>query len=33
MDKILLETSFYWLSDYVVRFKIGVGVYEKFTKM
>jgi len=30
MDKILLETSFYWLSDDVVRFKIDVGFYEKF---
>jgi len=33
MDKILLETSFYWLSDDVIRFKIEVGVYEKCTKM
>jgi len=32
-DKILLETSFYWLSDDVVRFKIEVGVYKKCTKM
>jgi len=35
MDKILLETSFYRLSDDIVRFKIEVevGVYEKCTKM
>jgi len=32
-DKILLETSFYWLSDGVVRFKIEVGVSEKCRKM
>jgi len=29
MDKILLETSFYWLSDDKVRFKIDVGFFEK----
>ena len=28
-----LETSFYWLSDDIVRFKIEVGVEEKCTKM
>jgi len=32
-DNILLETSFYWLSDDVARFKIEVGVEEKCTKM
>jgi len=32
MDKILLEMSFYWLSDDIVRFKIEVGVKEKCTK-
>jgi len=32
-DKILLETSFYWLSDDVVRLQIYVGFYEKFAKM
>ena len=26
----ILETSFYWLSDDIVRFKIEVGVEEKF---
>jgi len=30
-DKILLETSFYWLSDDTVRFKIEMGVSEKCT--
>jgi len=33
MDKIVLETSFHWLSDDIVRFKIEVGVYEKYAKM
>jgi len=28
-----LETSLYWLSDDIVRFKIEVGVEEKCTKM
>jgi len=28
-----LETSFYWLSDDVVRFKIEMGIEEKCTKM
>jgi len=32
-DKMLLETSFYWLSDDIVRFKIKVGVSEKCAKM
>jgi len=32
-DKISLETSFYWLSNDIVRFKIEVGVTEKCTKM
>ena len=31
-DKILLETSFYWLSYDIVRFKIEVGISEKCTK-
>jgi len=31
-DNISLETSFYWLSDDVVRFEIEVGVEEKCTK-
>jgi len=29
---ITLETSFYWLSGDIVRFKIEVGVLEKCTK-
>ena len=29
----MLETSFYWLSKDLVRFKIKVGVEEKGTKM
>ena len=33
MDNISLETSFYWFSEDVVRFKIEVGVEEKCTKM
>jgi len=28
-----LESAFHWLSDSVVRFKIEVGVCEKFAKM
>ena len=32
-DKISLETSFSWLSDDVVRFKIEMGVVKKCTKM
>jgi len=32
-DDILLETSLYWLSEDIVRFKIEVGVEEKCTKM
>jgi len=31
-NKILLKTSFYWLSDDIVRFKIEMGVKEKCTK-
>jgi len=33
MDDISLETSLYWLSADIVRFKIEVGVEEKCTKM
>ena len=33
MDGISLETSLYWLSEDIVRFKIDVGVEEKCTKM
>jgi len=33
MDKISLEMSFHWLSEDIVKFKIKVGVYEKYTKM
>jgi len=33
MDDISLETSLYWLSEDIVRFKIKVGVEEKYTKM
>jgi len=32
-DNILLETSFYWLSEDVVRFNMEVGVEEKCKKM
>jgi len=32
-DNISLETSFHWLSEDIVRFKIEVGVEEKCTKM
>jgi len=32
-DNILLETSFSWLSDDIVRFKIQMGVVKKCTKM
>jgi len=31
-DNMLLETSFYWLSEDIVRFKIEVGVEEKCKK-
>jgi len=30
---VSLETSLYWLSEDIVRFKIEVGVEEKCTKM
>jgi len=33
MDNISLETSFYWLSEDLVRFKIEVWVKKKCTKM
>jgi len=33
MDNISLETSFSWLSDDIVRFKIEKGFEEKCTKM
>ena len=33
MDNISLEFVFHWLSDDIARFKIEVGVEEKFTKM
>jgi len=32
-DNISLETSLYWLSEDIVRFKIELGVEEKCTKM
>ena len=32
-DNTSLETSFYWLYDDIVRFKIEVEVEEKCTKM
>ena len=32
-DSILLEMSFHWLYDDVVRFKIEGGVYTKLAKM
>ena len=33
MDDISLETTLYWLSEDIVRFKIEVRVEEKCTKM
>jgi len=33
MDNMSLEMSVHWLYEYVVSFKIEVGVYEKFAKM
>jgi len=33
MDKISLETSFHWLSEDIARFKIEVGVGEKYAKI
>ena len=33
MGKISLETFFHWIADDIVRFKIEVGVYDKFAKM
>jgi len=33
VDKISLEMSFHFLSDDIVRFKIKVEVYKKYTKM
>jgi len=32
MDKILLETSFHWLSDDIVRFKIKMGFMRNVQK-
>ena len=32
-DNMSLKTSLYWLSEYIVRLKIEVGVEEKCTKM
>jgi len=32
-DNTSLELVVRWLSDYIVKFKVDIGVYEKYAKM